>query len=241
MTKEKMLELINTAIGNIKDEDEKYAIEFMRRDGIKTANNMSFFADKVGVYLEELRCGILSDIEAETAKKNGKSKILTNVKKFGKMCASHRETKPRLGWANYDEAENKYVLIDGCAMLIADNSDGMELCPERLVKDSQMFAWKKCIPDTYDYKKQTLPSVEKIAAYRKQAKATAGRSKEWDKIFFDDFAIRGEYLEIFMNITGATEILYKDSCKAMYMSGNGYEAVIMPIKKNPETKPTVFE
>ena len=244
MTNERMLYLIDKAIGNLKDREDGYGttpIDFMRKNGIKSTENMSIFLDSVGAYLEELRCGILGDIEADAAKKNGKSKILSNVKKFGKLCAKHREIKPRLGWANYDEIYNKYVLLDGCAMLIADNSDGMELCPERVVKDTTMFAWKKCVPDTYGYKKQTLPSVGKIAAYRKEAKAKAGKSKEWDKLYFADFGIKGEYLEIFMNITGATEILYKDNCHAMYMSGNGYEAVIMPIKKNPETEPTVFE
>lgn len=35
---------------------------------------------------------------------------------------------------------------------------------------------------------------------------------------------------MFMRITGSTEIYYKDSAHSLYMEGNGYQAVIMPIR-----------
>ena len=41
-----------------------------------------------------------------------------------------------------------------------------------------------------------------------------------------------------MRITGSTEIYYKDSVHALYMEGNGYQAVIMPIKNYDVDKNT---
>ena len=111
MTNEKFLELINKAMENLRDNEDGYGqtpIDFMRKNGIKSTDNMRFFLDSVGAYLEEIRCGLLADIEAAEAKKNGKSSVISNVKKFTKKCAAHRDNKPGIGWANYDEAENKY-------------------------------------------------------------------------------------------------------------------------------------
>ena len=236
MTKEKYLELINKAIEELTDEDSKAQIDFMRKQGIKTADRALF--GWAGAYLEEIRCALLTDIEAESAKSSGKSSIISNVKKFTKKCAAHRDNKPAIGWANYDEAENKYFLIDGCAMLISKNADGMELTPEAVKKDIQPFNWKKAMPSIYEYQKMELPPIEKIATWRKQEKAKAGKRKGWDRIFFNEFGVNGEYLEMFMRITGSTEIYYKDNIHALYMEGNGYQAVIMPIKNYDFDKDT---
>ena len=87
MTTEKYLELVNKAIENLKDNEDGYGqtpIDFMRKNGIKSTDNMSFFLDSVGAYLEEIKCGLLADIEATEAKKNGKSSVVSNVKKFTK-------------------------------------------------------------------------------------------------------------------------------------------------------------
>ena len=236
MTKEKYLELINKAIEELTDEDSKAQIDFMRKQGIKTADRALF--GWAGAYLEEIRCALLTDIEAESAKASGKSSIISNVKKFTKKCAEHRDNKPAIGWANYDEVENKYFLIDGCAMLISENADGMELTPEAVKKDIQPFNWKKAMPSIYEYQKMELPPIGKIAAWRKQEKAKAGKRKGWDRIFFNEFGVNGEYLEMFMRITGSTEIYYKDNIHALYMEGNGYQAVIMPIKNYDFDKDT---
>lgn len=244
MTTEKYLELVNKAMENLRDNEDGYGqtpIDYMRENGIRSTDNMRFFLDSVGVYLEEIRCGLLADIEAAEAKKNGKSNIISNVKKFTKKCASLRDVKPAIGWANYDEAENKYFMLDGYAMLISENADGMELTPEAVKKNTQPYNWKRSMPSIYEYQKMELPPIGKIAAWRKQEKAKAGKRTDWDKIFFEAFGIKGEYLEMFMRITGSTEIYYKDNCHALYMEGNGYQAVIMPIRKEAETKPTNFE
>lgn len=87
------------------------------------------------------------------------------------------------------------------------------------------------MPTLYDRRKQELPSIGKISAWRKEAKAKAGKRTDWDKIFFEGFGVKGEYLETFMRITGATEIYYKDSVSTMYMEGNGYQVALMPIRK----------
>lgn len=100
MTTEKYLTLINKAIDNLKDNEDGYGqtpIDFMRKSGIKSTDNMTIFLDSVGAYLEEIRCGLLSDIEASEAKKNGKSSVLSAVKKFNKMCAKNREIRPAIG------------------------------------------------------------------------------------------------------------------------------------------------
>ena len=244
MTTEKYLTLINKAIDNLKDNEDGYGqtpIDFMRKSGIKSTDNMTIFLDSVGAYLEEIRCGLLSDIEASEAKKNGKSSVLSAVKKFGKMCAKNSATKPCIGWANYDKDNNKYFIIDGCALLVSDTPDGMELTPESVAKTCTPFNWKKAMPYLCDMKKQELPSIGKISAWRKEAKAKAGKRTDWDKIFFEGFGVNGEYLETFMRITGATEIYYKDSVSTMYMEGNGYQVALMPIKKKSETEPTNFD
>lgn len=241
MTNEKFLELINKAMENLRDNEDGYGqtpIDFMRKNGIKSTDNMSFFLDSVGAYLEEIRCGLLADIEAAEAKKNGKSSVISNAKKFTKKCAAHRYIKPAIGWANYDEAENKYFLIDGIAMLISENADGMELTPEAVKKNIQSFNWKKAMPEYANIRKMELPPIGKIAAWRKQERAKAGKRKDWDRIFFNEFGVNGEYLEMFMRITGSTEIYYKDNIHALYMEGNGYQAVIMPIKNYDVDKNT---
>lgn len=182
MTTEKYLELVNKAMENLRDNEDGYGqtpIDFMRENGIKSTDNMRFFLDSVGAYLEEIRCGLLADIESAEAKKNGKSGVISNVKKFTKKCAAHRDIKPAIGWANYDEAENKYFLIDGIAMLISENADGMELTPEAIKKNIQPFNWKKAMPNVYEYQKMELPPIGKIAAWRKQEKAKAGKRKDW--------------------------------------------------------------
>lgn len=43
---------------------------------------------------------------------------------------------------------------------------------------------------------------------------------------------------MFMRITGSTEIYYKDSVHALYMEGNGYQAIIMPVKNYDVDKDT---
>lgn len=94
------------------------------------------------------------------------------------------------------------------------------------------------MPSIYEYQKMELPPIGKITAWRKQEKAKAGKRKGWDRIFFNEFGVNGEYLEMFMRITGSTEIYYKDSVHALYMEGNGYQAVIMPIKNYDFDKDT---
>lgn len=246
MTTEKYLSLINKAIDNLKDNEDGYGktpIEFMRKAGVKSTDNMTFFLDSVGAYLEEIRCGLIADIESAEAKKNGKSTVLSNVKKFAKKCAENRELRPRLGWADYDEENNCYFILDGCALLVAENSEGLELLPESVKNSTSPFNYRGCMPDLYGYSTMELPPVGKIAAYRKSTKSKVNTrtNKEWDKIFFPEFGINGEYLEMFMKITGSTRIWWKNSTSCLYMEGNGYKAVIMPIKKNPETLPTNFE
>jgi hypothetical protein len=58
MTNEKYLVLINKAMENLRDNEDGYGqtpIDFMRKNGIKSTDNMCFFLDSVGAYLEEIR------------------------------------------------------------------------------------------------------------------------------------------------------------------------------------------
>ena len=86
MTKEKYLALVNKAMENLRDSEDDYGwtpIDFMRKNGVKSTDNMTIFLDSVGAYLEEIRCGLLTDIEAEEAKKNGAN--ATETKEKGKL------------------------------------------------------------------------------------------------------------------------------------------------------------
>lgn len=245
MTNEKMLSLINKAIGNLKDSEDGYGqtpIDYMRKNGIKSTDNMTFFTDSVGAYLEELRQGILTDIEAAEAKKNGKSSVLSAVKKLYKeMHTAMCNTKPFLAYAHYDAEDNKYWMCSGYWMLISETCDGMTLCPENIEKETlSPFQYKKSIPDTYNYEKLTLPPIGKVSAYLKQAKANKKGNKGWDRIILNSqIGVKAEWLEAMMKITGATELYWKP-LKAMVMEGNGYKAVLMPIRLEQDEQPTDF-
>ena len=236
MTNEKILSLINKAMENLRDNEDGYGqtpIEFMRKNAIKSTDNMTIFLDSVGAYLEELRQGILADIETESAKKNGKSSILSAVKKLSKeVYTTMNNTKPFLAYAHYDAEDNKYWMCSGHWMLISENADGMTLCPENIEKETvSPFQYKKSIPDTFGYNKIDLPPIGKVSAYLKQAKAKKLRyNSAWDKIVLNDtIGVKGEWLEAMMKITGATELYWKDY-KGMVIQGNGYKAILMPIK-----------
>lgn len=239
-TLEKYLSLVNKAIENLRDNEPygKTPIEYMRSTCIKSTDNMSIFLDSVGAYLEEIRCSLLADIESQQAKANGKSSILSNVKKFNKICATkNRNTRPKLGYANYNDNTKKYFMTDGCMLLVADSCEGMDLIPDTIKKQPSVseFDYTKYIPDLSQYKKYELPIVSKIATYRKNAKSNALRfDKTYDHLHFPEFSLKGEYLEMAMRITGSNSIFYKDYMHSMYMIGNGYEIVVMPVQsKSP--------
>lgn len=235
MTNEKMLSLINKAMENLRDNEDGYGqtpIQFMRENAIKSTDNMVIFLDSVGAYLEELRQGILDDIEAAEAKKNGKSSALSAVKKLSKEAYSYcMDKKSYFAYAHYDESENQYWLTNTYWMIVSKNADGMTLCPEKIEQNSSPFNYKSQIADITDYEKLTLPSIGKVSAYLKQAKAKAPKKPHgWDTIILTEkLGVKGEWLETLMKLTGATEIYYKYP-KAMVMEGNGYRAMIMPIQ-----------
>ena len=247
MTNERMLYLINKAIGNLKDNEDFYGstpVDFMRKNGIKSTENMSIFLDSVGAYLEELRCGILGDIEADAAKKNGKSSILSAVKKLSKACYNNNiDKRPSMAYASYDEAENKYWMCNGYWLLVSENSEGLNMIPENVKKDiASPMNYKAYLPKFYEMEKLQLPSVGKVTAYLKQAKAKRPKKPTgWDKIVLTKkLAVKGEWLEAFMKITGATEI-YFNGLKPLGMEGNGYVVSLCPIQVKDEDTITNFE
>lgn len=240
MTKEKYLALINKAMENLRDNEDGYGqtpIDFMRKNGIKSTDNMSFFLDSVGAYLEEIRCGLLADMEAEEAKKNGKSSALSAVKK---LCAHNfkeqMDKRPQLAYANYDGTENKYITVSGYWLIMSENPAGMMEMPENVKKDiEEPLKYKQWIPNKCEMHTVSLPALTKVSTYLKARKATRNKhDKTWDRLVFEDFAVKGEWLEAAMRITGSTEIYVKNSVSALLMEGNGYTMVLMPIK-NRET------
>ena len=244
MTNEKYLELVNKAIENLKDNDDNYGqtpIDFMRKNGIKSTDNMRFFLDSVGAYLEEIRCGLLTDIEAAEAKKNGKSSALSAIKKLcNDNYKAQQNVRPQLAYANYDETENKYITINGYWLIMSENPAGMVEMPENVKKDiKEPLKYKHWIPNKCEMHKVELPSLVKISTYLKARKATRNKhDKTWDRLVFEDFAVKGERLEAAMKITGSSEIYVKDSISAMLMEGNGYTMVLMPIKNKETDKNT---
>jgi len=244
MTKEKYLTLINKAIENLKDNDDNYGqtpIDFMRKNGVKSTDNMTIFLDSVGAYLEEIRCGLLADMEAEEAKKNGKSSVLSTIKK---LCNDNYKTqqsvRPQLAYANYDEAEKKYITVSGYWLIMSENPAGMVEMPENVKKDiKEPLKYRQWIPNKYEMHKVELPTRAKISTYLKARKATRNKhDKTWDRLVFEDFAVKGEWLEAAMKITGSSEIYVKDSIHALLMEGNGYTMVLMPIKNKETDKNT---
>lgn len=237
MNNQKLLTLINTAIGNLgKDENGLEAIEYMRKHGIKSSSDkrMFIFPDSVGACLEEIRCMILDDEVATASKKSGKSSVLSAVKKLSKEAyKKSKDLKPALAYAWYDETGKKYFLTNGYWLLVSENADGLELAPES-VKDvcNAPINYKRYIPEISKADTVQLPPLEKLSAYLKQAKAKSGkRDKSWCRIVFPNkLVINGEFLESFMKITGATELKNSGFGKAVYMEGNGYQGVIMPCR-----------
>jgi len=244
MTNEKYLELVNKAIENLKDNDDNYGqtpIDFMRKNGIKSTDNMRFFLDSVGVYLEEIRCGLLADIEAKEAKKNGKSSVLSAIKKLcNDNYKAQQSVRPQLAYANYDEVENKYITVNGYWLIMSENPAGMVEMPENVKRDiKEPLKYKQCIPDKCDMHTVSLPTLAKISTYLKARKATRNKHDEsWDILVFNDFAVKGEWLEAAMKITGSSEIYVKSSVTALLMEGNGYTMVLMPIKNTEVDKDT---
>ena len=244
MTKEKYLALVNKAMENLRDNEDGYGqtpIDFMRKNGIKSTDNMSFFLDSVGAYLEEIRCGLLADMEAEEAKKNGKSSVLSAIKKLCNYNFKEQQGKrPQLAYANYDEVENKYVTVSGYWLIMSENPAGMVEMPENVKKDiKEPLKYKQWIPNKYEMYTVELPSLAKISTYLKARKATRNKhDKTWDRLVFEDFAVKGEWLEAAMKITGSSEIYVKNSVAALLMEGNGYTMVLMPVKNKETDKNT---
>lgn len=246
MNNQKLLACVNAAIGNLKDSEDGYGttpVDFMRKNGIKSMDNMVIFKDSVGGYLEEIRQMILADIESSEAKKSGKSSVLSAVKKLAKICYNESNShRPALAYARYDEAEKKYWMCTRYWLLVAETSDGLNMIPESVQKNAQPFNWKMHVSDIGS---QTiaLPEIGKLSAYLKQAKAKASKhDRRWDKVILDKcIGVKGEWLELLMKVTGATEIKTKGYGKSMYMEGNGYQAVIMPIQTKEEETVTDFE
>lgn len=240
MTNEKFLELINKAMENLRDNEDGHGqtpIDFMRKNGIKSTDNMCLFLDSVGAYLEEIRCGLLADIEAEEAKKNGKSSALSAIKKLcNDNCKAQQSVRPQLAYANYDEVENKYITVSGYWLIMSENPAGMVEMPENIKKNiKEPLKYKQWIPHKCDMHTVSLPTLAKVSTYLKARKATRNKKdKTWDRLVFEDFAVKGEWLEAAMKITGSSEIYVKSSIHAMLMEGNGYTMVLMPIK-NCET------
>jgi hypothetical protein len=244
MTKGKYLALVNKAIGNLRDNEDGYGqtpIDFMRKNGIKSTDNMTIFLDSVGAYLEEIRCGLLADMEAEEAKKIGKSSVLSAIKK---LCNDNYKTqqnvRPQLAYANYDEVENKYITVSGYWLIMSENPAGMVKMPENVKKNiKEPLKYRQWIPNKCDMHMVSLPTLAKISTYLKARKATRNKKdRTWDRLVFEDFAVKGEWLEAAMKITGSSEIYVKDSMHALLMEGSGYTMVLMPIKNKETDKNT---
>jgi hypothetical protein len=125
-------------------------------------------------------------------------------------------------------------------MIISENPAGMVEMPENVKKDIEKpFDYKRAIPQKYEMHKVELPTLAKVSTYLKARKATRNKhDKTWDRLVFEDFAVKGEWLEAAMKITGSTEIYVKDSVNALLMEGNGYTMVLMPIKNKETDKNT---
>lgn len=245
MTNEKYLELVNKAIENLRDNEDGYGqtpIDFMRKNGIKSTDNMCLFLGSVGAYLEEIRCGLLADIEAAETKKNRKSSALSAIKKLCNDNYKENQSKrPSIAYANYDKSENKYFTVSGYWMIISENPAGMLKMPENVKKDIEKpFDYKRAMPQKYEMHKVELPPLAKVSTYLKAHKATRKNKYDstWSRLVFEDFAVKGEWLEAAMKITGSSEIYVKDSIHALLMEGNGYTMVLMPIKNTEVDKNT---
>jgi len=244
MTNEKYLKLVNKAIENLKDNDDNYGqapIDFMRKNGIKSTDNMCLFLDSVGVYLEEIRCGLLADIEAEEAKKNGKSSVLSAIKKLcNDNYKAQQSVRPQLAYANYDEVENKYITVNGYWLIMSENPAGMVEMPENVKRDiKEPLKYKQWIPNKCDMHTVSLPTLTKISTYLKARKATRNkRDESWDRLVFNGFAVKGKWLEAAMKITGSSEIYVKSGGTALLMEGNGYTMVLAPMRNTEVDKDT---
>lgn len=244
MTKEKCLALVNKAMENLRDNEDGYGqtpIDYMRENGIKSTDNMTIFLDSVGAYLEEIRCGLLADMEAEEAKKNGKSSVLSAIKKLcNDNYKNNVSTRPSIAYANYDEEANVYFTVSGYWLIISENPAGMVEMPENVKKNIEKpFNYKAAMPHKYDMHTVSLPALAKVSTYLKARKAIRNKKdRTWDRLVFEDFAVKGEWLEAAMKITGSSEIYVKDSIHALLMEGNGYTMVLMPIKNKETDKNT---
>lgn len=249
MTNEKLLTLVNKAMENLRDNEDGYGqtpIDFMRKNGIKSTDNMAIFLDSVGAYLEEIRCGILADIETDAAKKAGKGSILATVRKLSKNAYNNNiNSREWLAYAHHDEENNKYWLTNIYWLMIAENPEGLEMCPERIEQPNNAWKYQSALPKDYEMQELELPSIGKLTAYLKTAKSKASKSMKqtgmWSRIILSTgAAMNGEYLEMGMRLTGAKTIKYKDNMHTFVMEGNGYTFALCPAQNKENLPPTDF-
>lgn len=147
MTTEKILAMVNEAI-SLLDDEGKAAVEFMRKNAVKSASNMRFMYN-TGAVLEGIRNELTSDIQAAEAKKNGKSNVLSAVKKYAKQCFTRNiNIKPEFA---YTQAltDGRYVTLDGYSMLITENSDGLTMKPDNVAGRSASDVYEKSVPKKF--------------------------------------------------------------------------------------------
>lgn len=237
MTTEKFLEMVNEAI-NLLDDEGKSAVEFMRKNAVKSASNMSFMYN-TGAVLEGIRNELISDIQAAEAKKNGKSNVLSAIKKYAKQCFTRNiSVKPALAYTDM-LTDGRYVTLDGYSMLITENSDGLTMKPDNVTGRSASDVYEKSVPKKFANSYE-LPELGKLKSWVKVNKA---QNKRWREPFFfnKNFAVDVNYLITGMLATGSTELFYNDNRYIMCLKGNGNEFYIMPVQRKDNTPDTVIE
>lgn len=237
MTTEKILAMVNEAI-NLLDDEGKSAVELMRKNAIKSASNMSFMYN-TGAVLEGIRNELISDIQAAKAKKNGKSNVLSAIKKYAKQ-SFERNIGVKPAWAyTHTLNDGRYATSNGYTLLITENSDGLTLKPDSVDGGSVVNTCEKNALERFEHS-YNIPELGKLKSWVKINKA---QDKKWCEPFrFNErFAVNVDFLITGMTITGSAELLYNDERHVMCLKGNGNEFYIMPVQRKDNTSDTVIE
>lgn len=232
MTTGKFLEMVNEAI-SLLDDEGKSAVEFMRKNAVKSASNMQLMYN-TGAVLEDIRNELISDIQAAEAKKN-----VSAVKKYAKQCFTRNiNIKPEFA---YTQAltDGRYITLDGYSMLITENSDGLTMKPDNVTGRSASDVYEKSVPKKFANSYE-LPELGKIKSWVRINKT---QNKRWREPFCFNkcLAVDVNYLITGMSVTGSIELIYNDNCHIMCLKGNGNEFYIMPVQRKGGTLDTVIE
>ena len=209
-------------------EDQKAAIDLMKRSNIKKASDTICYRENTGALLYELQLQLLSEIDSEKPKSKLSAKRVKAIQKFQEF-AGRKPKHPSWQYAYYSEEDKLYMLMCDYWMIITSNPDGLEVIGNP--KDYKQIDWKKYADMEYSNSIE-LPNPEALELYIHQQKEILpdkiGKKQGVRYVFSNKIGMNAEWLLWAMDLTGTDTMYYNDTRKPCKLNGNGYKIILMP-------------